>query len=162
MMSGMPERAGFCSVFAVCFLLLLGNAPLKAGNSAPDVLEVRSVCLDHDCIKVEIAASAAQRRLGLMHRNVLPEEHGMLLVFPDSARHSIWMKNMKFPLDLVWIDENYAIVETRLDVQPCKESPCPSYIPASPARYVLEVASGVAEKKGLNPGKVIAIDGTAL
>lgn len=162
MISGMPE-AGFIRFGLAVFLFLFsGIVAAPAAQALENVLEVRTLCLEADCFKVEMAVSAPERRDGLMHRQVLPEGHGMLLIFEDSARHSIWMKNMLIPLDLIWLDEDFRIVETRHDVQPCTDIPCPSYIPAAPARFVLEVASGTAEKKGLVPGRTLNLQGPAL
>ena len=90
---------------------------------------------------VDVALSAEQRRLGLMHRRELEDGYGLLMVLDRNRIIPIWMKNMHFPLDVVWINSTGRVVEkTTLPV--CRQSPCQVYTPGSPARYVLEVGAG--------------------
>ncbi len=62
------------------------------------------------------------------------------------------MKNTYFPLDMLWLDSNRHIVHIEEDVPPCPAEPCPSYMPAKPARYVLELVSGSVKRNGLKIG----------
>jgi uncharacterized membrane protein (UPF0127 family) len=69
------------------------------------------------------------------------------------------MKNTLIPLDMIWIDENRRIAHITPDVPPCKADPCPSYPPNVQARYVLELAAGVAAKHGLKDGDALRFEG---
>ncbi|MBI5252912.1 MAG: DUF192 domain-containing protein, partial [Euryarchaeota archaeon] len=57
----------------------------------------------------------------------------------------IWMKNMLFPLDIIWLDSDLKVVHIEHDIPPCKEESCPIYLPSSPARYILEVNANVTK-----------------
>jgi len=74
-----------------------------------------------------------------MHREQLARNGGMLLVYPRSGDHRIWMKNMRIPLTVIWIDDQFKVLQVqRLD--PCHASPCPVFSSPFPARYILELS----------------------
>ncbi len=109
-------------------------------------------------ITLEIAADKSSRVKGYMFRERIGAEEGMLLVFDEPGRHGIWMKNCLVPLDIIWLDEQYRIVEIASDRQPCPaDGPCPSAVPLKNARYVLEVVAGTAAREKLRPGASINI-----
>ena len=110
---------------------------------------------DASVVHVEIASDDATRAQGLMYRDRLPEDQGMIFLFPASGEYAFWMKNTIIPLDMVWIDEQNRIVHVAHDVPPCKTEECPSYPPRVSARYVLELAAGVAAKHHLANGGVL-------
>ena len=93
-----------------------------------------------------------------MFRESLPENSGMLFIFPDSSPRSFWMKNTLIPLDMIWIDESKKIVGITENVQPCKADPCPSYPSGKPVKYVLEVNAGFAERKGIKENDSVEFD----
>lgn len=103
-------------------------------------------------ILVEISADEATRQQGLMFRESLAPGHGMLFLFPQTDIHSFWMKNTLIPLDIIWIDEARRVVHLEQDVPPCRADPCPSYVPAAPSRYTLEIAAGQAAVHGVRLG----------
>lgn len=103
-------------------------------------------------IFVEVADSAFLREKGLMYRKTLPENQGMLFIFPEKDHHSFWMKNTLIPLDLIFLDENKTIVSIIRNVLPCKENPCPVYQPKEKSQYVIEVNSGFCDKYNLQEG----------
>ncbi len=108
-------------------------------------------------IIVELAVSTSQRARGLMFRDQLPEGQGMLLVFSSSDFRSIWMKNVRFPLDLLWVDKSGRVVHFERSVPPCAEEPCPSYMPLRKASAVLELNAGSIEKWGIDFGDQLVI-----
>ncbi len=77
-----------------------------------------------------------------------------MLFTPDrEARHGIWMLNMKFPIDILWLDGSGKVVDIAQNAKPCKSIfSCPTYRPKSDARYVLELPSGNAKRFGLREG----------
>jgi len=110
-------------------------------------------------IWVEIAADDPTREQGLMFRDRMAADRGMIFVFPASGDYPFWMKNTLIPLDMVWIDEGKRVVHVSSNVPPCKADPCPSYPPNAVARYVLETNAGVAAQHHLKNGDVLQIEG---
>jgi hypothetical protein len=100
-------------------------------------------------VTAELAVTAEARARGLMFREKIEEDQAMLFLFEDEDIHSFWMKNMRFPIDILWLDKEKTIVHLEVSVPPCLREPCPSYAPATPAAYVLELRSGFAERHGL-------------
>ncbi len=107
------------------------------------------VCFEEKCFQVEVPRTAEEKQQGLMFRENLAENKGMLFIFDESERHSFWMKNTKIPLDMIWIDKNGKVVHIHRNAQPC-EGTCPSITPDEKAKYVLEINAGLAEKYDIN------------
>lgn len=107
---------------------------------------------------VELADTPEKQRLGYMYRDEIGPHEGMLFLFPDVDRHSIWMKNCRVALDILWLDESHRVVHRVLGARPCPErGPCPSMVPPVPSRYVLELASGSADAAGLDLGDRLVV-----
>jgi hypothetical protein len=87
------------------------------------------LCHEEDCYSIEIADTPASRQQGLMFRENLPQDQGMLFVFDTPSDYRFWMKNTKLTLDMIWINQNYQIVHIESNVPPCTADPCPSYGP---------------------------------
>lgn len=100
-------------------------------------------------VTAELALTDAERERGLMFREKLQPDQGMLFVFEEESAYAFWMKNTLIPLDLLWIDKERKIVHIWRNVPPCKEDPCPTYAPDRPGLYVLELAAGAADRYGL-------------
>lgn len=103
-------------------------------------------------VHLELALTEEERQLGLMFRDTLPSDRGMLFIFDADGPVEFWMKNTFVPLDFVWVSAAGEVVEVRAKVQPCRSDPCPSYGPGKPARAVLEVNAGFAFAHGVRPG----------
>jgi uncharacterized membrane protein (UPF0127 family) len=106
-------------------------------------------------LQVEVMANDTDRAMGLMFRKSLPLDRGLLFVFPASGQYPFWMKNCRFPIDIVWLDEDRKVVYVAANVPPCKDDPCPSYGGMQRARYVLEVNAGQAEREKVKRGSVL-------
>ena len=76
----------------------------------------------------------------------------MLFIFPKTGMYGFWMKDTLIPLDIIWMDDNQTVVYIEKNAAPCLKDPCPSYGSSYPSRYVLEINSGVALEKHINPG----------
>jgi uncharacterized membrane protein (UPF0127 family) len=152
-------------------LLLFGCT--KAMPSAPDTQSTmtqpaapaawtgpRVIFPDGFAVKIEIANEEQLRADGLMYRDSLASDAGMLFFFPEEGEYPFWMKNTRIPLDMIWIDSARRIVHVKHDVPPCRTADCPSYPPNANAKYVLEVAAGVAKQHGLKTGDVLRFEGT--
>jgi len=135
----------------ISFLLL---AALVA-NASPPTCQLP----DGWVVSVELAQTDQERALGLMFRDVLPANQGMLFLFDQEDYLPFWMKNTLISLDLVWLDQKGTVVDVRASAPPCKLDPCPSYKPKKPARYVLELLAGTAQAHGLVPGTTLTCKG---
>lgn len=93
-------------------------------------------------MEVEIADEPQEQAKGLMFRENLNWNDGMLFVFESERKQSFWMKNTRIPLDMLFIDKDFRIIEIKENIQPCKTDSCPSYPSKFPAKYVLEVNAG--------------------
>jgi uncharacterized membrane protein (UPF0127 family) len=120
----------------------------------------RVVFPDGFVVRVEVVADDELRIQGLMYRDQVRPGTGMLFFFPEDGEYPFWMKNTLIPLDMIWIDSAKRIAHIEHDVPPCKIENCPSYPPHAIARYVLEVAAGVAKEHGLKDGDVLQFGGT--
>jgi uncharacterized membrane protein (UPF0127 family) len=98
-------------------------------------------------LQVEVMVKDEDRAMGLMFRPSLPKDRGMLFIFERSDFHGIWMKNCKFPIDIVWLDEERKVVHLAESVPPCKAEPCPVYSPLRRAAYVVELNAGQAKRE---------------
>ncbi|MCX6565823.1 MAG: DUF192 domain-containing protein [Candidatus Aminicenantes bacterium] len=100
---------------------------------------------DGRSVTAELAISDAERAQGLMYREKIGADQGMLFCFPEEDYHAFWMKNTIIALDMLWLDKDRRIVHIEKNVPPCKEDPCPSYPPSRPGSYVLELGAGGAD-----------------
>jgi len=102
---------------------------------------------------VEIADTDAERARGLMFRDTLGTDRGMLFIHDQQAPQAYWMKNTRIPLDILYFDNERRLVSQQRDVPPCSAgNRCPSYPSDAPARYVLELNAGNAARLGLEDG----------
>lgn len=117
----------------------------------PDqVLEVEYVKLSGVAVKVEVVSTTDKLILGLSGREGLAPDSGMLFVFPETAKYPIWMKAMKFSIDIIWIGEDGRVVYLKENATP--ESFPEVFAPDQPAKYVLEVEKGFVKKNKLKVG----------
>ena len=136
-------------VFAVAVVLIIAFFAL---NSKPD--KTVTVDFGKTKIKAELADTYLKRVNGLMFHKSLAENSGMLFVFDSLGKHAIWMMNMSFPIDIVWLDDEKEIIHIVENAQPCFMN-CPAYAPEKNAKYVVEVQSGFVKKYGLEVGHFV-------
>jgi len=110
------------------------------------------VCLKNTCFVTQIADTIDKQKRGLMFRDHLDGDKGMLFVFKRENQYPFWMKNTLIPLDIIWINKNQEVVFISENIQPCRESRCPAIKPDQKAQYVLEVNSGTAKVIDLKIG----------
>jgi uncharacterized membrane protein (UPF0127 family) len=115
------------------------------------------VVLKGERFTVELAQTSEEQALGLMFRDSLADDHGMLFLFPGEARRSFWMKNTRIPLDIFYFDANLQLVSVAENAQPCRSQRCPTYPSAAPAKYVLELRAGKAAELGVRPGDALEL-----
>lgn len=149
-------------VVAACSDDSNGASAANGSTPSPAVTFARStVLLDTDegsvLIDVEVAENEQQRRLGLMHRESLDEDSGMVFVFFEPSSGGFWMKNTTIPLSIAFFDIEGRILRI-LDMEPCTEDPCPSYDPGVAYRGALEVNRGAFDEWGVEEGDVIRLN----
>ena len=106
---------------------------------------------------VEVADDDEERAMGLMFREEMAEDRGMIFIHERQEPQAYWMKNTKIPLDILYFDESRKLVSQQRDVPPCSAgNQCPPYPSNAPARYVLELNAGQAAKLKLNDGAVLS------
>ena len=108
-------------------------------------------------IRAEVAESDEARARGLMFRELLADDAGLLLKMERPGRHPIWMKNVRIALDILWLDARGRIVWMVEWAPPCSHEPCPIYMPDDDALFVLEVAGGVAGRHRAAVGGTVTI-----
>ncbi|MBB5883758.1 DUF192 domain-containing protein [Xanthomonas sp. LMG 8992] len=132
---------------ALCVLLLLALSGC-ASAGADHWVELGGHRYD-----VELAQNDATRARGLMFRDQMEADHGMLFIHDREEPQAYWMKNTKIPLDILYFDNQRKLVAQQRDVPPCSAGDaCPPYPSNAPARYVLELNAGQAEQLKLQDG----------
>jgi uncharacterized protein len=107
-------------------------------------------------LTADIAATDEQKRMGLSVKSSLAENEAMLFVFDNEAQHPFWMKDMKFPIDIIWIDSDKTVVHIEHNLPPCESGLlCPSYTPIQDSLYVLETVAGFTERHGVTRGTLV-------
>lgn len=144
---------------AWCALLVALLFGLPGISSAAGLPEVTLEIAGHK-LTSEVAATDAARSTGLMHRRMMPENRGMLFVFPSAERHGMWMMNTYLPLSVAFIASDGTILNIE-DMEPHTQN---SHSAVRPALYALEMNRGWFSKRGIKPGvKVLGLEkaGTA-
>jgi uncharacterized membrane protein (UPF0127 family) len=103
-------------------------------------------------IEAELAATPAQRQIGLMHRRDMPAHHGMLFVFDEPSPQCFWMRNTRLPLTIAFVADDGTVVNLA-DMKPMDES---SHCSARPVRFALEMNQGWFAKHGVKAGTRLA------
>ena len=106
---------------------------------------------------VELAETTERQALGLMFRDSMADDHGMLFLFPAESRRSFWMKNTRIALDILYFDAQLRLVSVAAGAQPCRTPACPPYPSAGPAQYVLELNAGKAAELCVSRGDVLEL-----
>ncbi len=133
----------------VIFLLL---------RSADDAGKQGEVCFGGHCFEVELVTTSKEKEMGLMFRESLDSNKGMLFIFEQPGIYSFWMKNTLVPLDIIWISEDFKVVFISENTQPCLEKECVLVEPNRQAKYVLEVKGGTSARIGLRVGGEVSVN----
>ncbi len=119
-----------------------------------DLKKSTTLSVGSKTIRVVVADETNERTIGLSQYTGLSENEGMLFVFETPDFYSFWMRHMKFPIDIIWLDENKNIVFIKENALP-EEYPM-SYKPSAKALYVLEVQSGFVKNNMLSIGQTLS------
>ncbi len=118
------------------------------------------VSINEQSFVVELANTENTRALGLMYREQMAADEGMLFVFPDAQVRAFWMKNTLIPLDILYFDQNKKLVSISENTPPCRNTTtrCPNYPSTMPAKYVLEINAGLSQQYGFKAGDELIIN----
>ncbi len=125
------------------------------GSNASPQSDLRTVSMRIGSMQfsLEVADTFPSRERGLMQRDSMPEDHGMIFVFDGEEDRAFWMKNTRIPLDIIYVAKNGAVVSTK-SMRPYDLSNVPS---DGPAKYAIELNAGMAAKAGIKPGQILDI-----
>jgi uncharacterized membrane protein (UPF0127 family) len=141
-----PHTTGIL-IGGLALILVASVASYVAVNFQPTI-EVR---LGSGVFTVRTATTDDAREKGLSKTAKLAPNNGLLLVFDEDAEWGIWMKDMKYPIDIIWLDSGKRVVHMVIDASP-DVTPEKTFTPVSPARYVLEVPSGTIKSSAIKIG----------
>ena len=124
-------------------------SPLDDNNYSKTIVTVNNFTLTTD-----LAITEDQKTKGLSIKNHLQENQGMLFIYNYPAPHPFWMKDMKFPIDIIWLDRNGTVTHIETKLQPCiPKNICHTYTPkSSNSLYVLETVAGFSQKHNVKVG----------
>ncbi|MGV8142908.1 MAG: DUF192 domain-containing protein [Candidatus Pacearchaeota archaeon] len=133
----------------IALLFILGTYFVLTIKSSPEV------CFGVNCFSVEIADEEAERSKGLMFRETLANDEGMLFIFDSVGNYPFWMKNTPLPLDIIWIDSDYRVVHIAHNTTPGSTD---IIYPTAEAKYVLEINGGLSDTLGIELNSVADIN----
>jgi uncharacterized membrane protein (UPF0127 family) len=142
--------------------LIIGQA--KPTNNSSCCYRQVNITVNGIELVADVAASNEQRTKGLSVKDALGENEAMLFVFDTAGEHSFWMKNMKFPIDIIWLDSDKTVVHIEHNLEPCSfVTFCPTYKPDNNnnSLYVLETVAGFAKKHDIVEGTRVEFHLTA-
>lgn len=166
-MNGKTTPAALAYRRGAAVLLLFGTmlAPTACKRSPPQPagpinrgLPTTQMQIGNEQFTIEIANSAATREIGLMNRQSMPADHGMIFVFPSEGFLGFWMKNTYVPLDIIYVNEDARVVSIRA-MKPLDLTSVPS---GMPAKYAIELNQGAAARAGVKVGDRLVLPSEAL
>lgn len=106
------------------------------------------------CFQVDRADTEVRRQMGLSRRDNLPQDHAMVFTFDSSSRQCMWMRDMKFPIDIIWLDEKKKVLKIENNVAP---ETYPTTFCADGSKYVIEINAGLAKSLDLSLGDTVQL-----
>jgi len=139
----------FIPLIFISFSILILSACNNFSNT-----NYKTISINNQLLKVEIADTPAKQSQGLSKRQSMSVDHGMLFIFNDYLQPNFWMKDMRFPLDIIWIKDNL-IIKINENVPLEKGKNLTKYSPHQPVNKVLEVNAGYCQKYNIKVGDKI-------
>ncbi len=144
----MNKKKYFLSLIILFFLLILAFFIYK--NNLKENLNINYLKINEKIIKVQVLSSPQEQALGLSHKKSISEDEGMLFVFKNEGRYAFWMKDMNFPIDIIYFDKENRIVFLEKNVSP--DTFPKTFTSDQDAQYVLEVKAGFIYLNNLKVG----------
>lgn len=134
------------------------SSPLENNSFLNPFQKTPTAAINKQTFKLYIAATEQEKQIGLSNRKNLPQDYGMLFPFEKDGYHAFWMKNMKFPIDIIYIRDN-KVIEVLEKVQPPSSPDVNPQIlrPKELANTVLEINAGLAKKHNIKKGDTVTI-----
>jgi uncharacterized membrane protein (UPF0127 family) len=148
MVDALPLSPAHSLLEKIALRLLFAAMLVVASTFARADLPTMPLTIGSHTLVAEVASNESQRAAGLMHRRMLPENRGMLFVFPDIALHGMWMMNTFLPLSVAFIDREGTIINIA-DMEPHTTK---THAATRPAQYALEMNQGWFRKRGIKAG----------
>lgn len=160
--------SGFCLLVMLLGVLLMGcspptpaisptatpsSQPINLGQMLP--ISAQATVAGH-VIGLEVARTETQKAMGLMYRTTLADNRGMLFLFEPSQTVNFWMKNVRIPLDMIFLRDG-KVKAIAASVPPCNINPCPTYGSQTAVNQVIELRGGRASELGLKVGETVKI-----
>lgn len=133
----------------------VSNAVDQASNNNKSLssYEKANITINGFSLIADVPVTIDEFQKGLDIKNQINENQAMLFIFKEQGKMPFWMHGMKFPIDIIWFDNNSNVVHIEHNLQPCKtDLACPSYSPENNALYVLETRMGFSERHNVKIG----------
>ncbi len=140
------------ALFLVLFLL---SGSKKQGEFATSTPYEKVLNINGAKVFVDLADTKEEQEIGLSGKAYLPEDYGKLFVFQTPGNYGFWMKDMNFPIDIIWLDENMVILGIEKDISP--DTYPNIFYPPQSISFVLEVNAGFSTKYGLSKNQLIGL-----
>ena len=152
------KKAFLFLIQTVILVVLLTGCVVDSKNLQVSILTDQG---EHDFV-VQVAESFDERLRGLQQVTDLSDNEGMWFVFDEPKVLSFWMKDTLIPLDIIFVNEDFEVINVAHKAEPCTESDpeqlnCESYFSDNPAQYVLEIKGGLASELGIVAGDKITL-----
>jgi uncharacterized membrane protein (UPF0127 family) len=155
----LPRRVSAAAVVLLVALLgSLGGCGSSGGEGSPSGLPITAMHIGSRTYQLEIAADDFSREHGLMQRDSMPADHGMIFVFAEEKPLNFWMENTRIPLDILFLDSAGKVVSVHT-MKPYDRSLTPS---EAPARYAIELNAGAIADDGAKVGEALNIPPAAV
>lgn len=158
-LSGPKQLFLAIALLAAAIPLMLAPVAREPGTAGSDTVTLSGLA-GPVTLGVELAGTPEEHSRGLMGREYLAPDGGMLFIFDGDSLRSFWMKDTLIPLDMIFINSSLDIVHIEEDAPPCTAScscQCPRYSSGQPARYVLEANAGFAREHGIKEGQEVSL-----
>ena len=139
-------------------IVILACILLFSGCFSPTPKAAEITFPDGFIITAAVASTPEQQALGLSGRPSLAENGGMLFAYSQPSRPGFWMPDMSFPIDMLFLDANFTIVDANINAQPCpSRSNCPTFTPKADCAYVLEICANCSIRHNATIGSRLKV-----
>jgi len=145
-------------IVLLLFLLLAGGIVFYQFQSYGNVKTNGKVTIGKNVFNIETVKSEKDKQIGLTKYKSIKENQGMLFAFDTENKYSFWMKNMKFPIDIIFINNDEIVDYVENATPPAPDTEPATYEPQLPVNYVLEIKSGLVKKYNIKTGDKISIE----